>query len=189
MEDHDDSRWYLGLFLDRLGATVVVARNGFEGLDAVKNNRPNLVVSDIQMPGMDGFELLREIRALGSDAGGSVPVIAMTAFGTHADRERFTAWRVQGMLAKAVHSRQVSGDDSECAQRLSGRFAERNELGIYSGFRSASPITCAIFSVVSARISDAFETASACGNPASSSSLLAVSIRNRAAIIEEETSC
>ena len=127
VEDHDDARRYLGLFLDRLGATVVVARNGFEGLEAIKNNRPDLVVSDIQMPGMDGFELLREIRALGSGAGGSVPVIAMTAFGTHADRERFTAWRVQGMLAKAVHSRQVSGDDSECAQRLSGRFADRNE--------------------------------------------------------------
>ena len=88
VEDHDDARRYLGVFLDRLGANVVVARNGFEGFEAIKNNRPNLVVSDIQMPGMDGFELLREIRALGPDAGGSVPVIAMTAFGTHADRER-----------------------------------------------------------------------------------------------------
>jgi CheY-like chemotaxis protein len=88
VEDHDDARRYLGVFLDRLGANVVVARNGFEGFEAIKNNRPNLVVSDIQMPGMDGFELLREIRALGPDAGGSVPVIAMTAFGTYADRER-----------------------------------------------------------------------------------------------------
>ena len=66
----------------------MVARNGVEGLKAVRNNCPDLVVSDIQMPGMDGFELLREIRALGPDAGGSVPIIAMTAFGTHADRER-----------------------------------------------------------------------------------------------------
>jgi CheY-like chemotaxis protein len=88
VEDHDDARRHLGLFLDRLGAKVVVARNGFEGFEAIKNNRPNLVVSDIQMPGMDGLELLREIRALAPDAGGSVPVIAMTAFGTHADRER-----------------------------------------------------------------------------------------------------
>jgi CheY-like chemotaxis protein len=55
VEDHDDARTYLGLFLDRLGANVVVARNAFEGLDAIKNNHPNLVISDITMPGMDGF--------------------------------------------------------------------------------------------------------------------------------------
>ena len=100
VEDHDDARRYLGLFLDRLGATVVVARNGFDGLEAIKNNRPDLVVSDIQMPGMDGFELLREIRALGSGAGGSVPVIAMTAFGTHADRERLLHGGFKGCLLK-----------------------------------------------------------------------------------------
>ena len=88
VEDHDDARRYLGIFLDRLGANVVVARDAFEGLEAIKNNHPHLVVSDINMPAKDGFELLREIRALGPDAGGSVPVIAMTAFGTHADRER-----------------------------------------------------------------------------------------------------
>ena len=100
VEDHDDARRYLGLFLDRLGANVVVARDGFEGLEAVKNSRPNLVVSDISMPGMDGFELLREIRALGSESGGSVPVIAMTAFVTPADRARLLNAGFQGFLAK-----------------------------------------------------------------------------------------
>jgi CheY-like chemotaxis protein len=72
VEDHDDARRYLGLFLDRLGVNVVVARNAFEGLGAIKTSRPNLVLSEITMPGMDGFELLRTIRALGRDAGGSV---------------------------------------------------------------------------------------------------------------------
>jgi CheY-like chemotaxis protein len=57
-------------------------------------------VSDIQMPGTDGFELLREIRALGPDAGGSVPIIAMTAFGTHADRERVLHGGFKGCLLK-----------------------------------------------------------------------------------------
>ena len=71
-----------------MGANVVVARNAVEGLEAVKNNHPNLVVSDVKMPGMDGFELLREIRALGPDARGSVPVIAMSAFLTRADCAR-----------------------------------------------------------------------------------------------------
>ena len=47
VEDHDDARRYLGLFLDRLGANVVMASNGFEGLEATKHSRPDLVVSDI----------------------------------------------------------------------------------------------------------------------------------------------
>ena len=100
VEDHDDARRYLGLFLDRLGANVVVARNAFEGLEAIKNNRPNLVISDITMPGMDGFGLLREIRALGPDAGGSVPVIAMTALVTHADRARILNAGFKAFLSK-----------------------------------------------------------------------------------------
>ena len=121
VEDHDDARRYLGLFLKQIGANVVLARNGFEGLEATKNNRPDLVVSDIKMPGMDGFELLREIRAFGPETVGRIPVIAMTAFVTYADSAH-TEGRLPGMLAEAVHSRQVVGGDSECAQRLSVRF-------------------------------------------------------------------
>ena len=100
VEDHDDARRYLGLFLDRLGANVVLASNGLEGLEATKNSRPNLVVSDIQMPGMNGFELLREIRAFGPDAGGRVPVIAVTAFVTCADRARILNAGFQACLPK-----------------------------------------------------------------------------------------
>ena len=69
VEDHDDARTSLGLFLKHLGANVVLARNAFEGIEAVKNSRPNLVLSDISMPDRDGFDLLRDIRALGPDAG------------------------------------------------------------------------------------------------------------------------
>ena len=100
VEDHDDARRYVGLFLDSLGANVVLARNGLEGLEATKNSHPNLVLSDIQMPGMNGFELLREIRAFGPDAGGTVPVIAMTAFVTYADRARILNAGFQAYLPK-----------------------------------------------------------------------------------------
>jgi CheY-like chemotaxis protein len=86
VEDHDDARRYLRIFLDRLGAKVMVARNGFEGLDAIKSNHPNMVLSDIAMPGMDGFELLRQIRALDAAPSARVPVVAMSAFFTDADR-------------------------------------------------------------------------------------------------------
>ena len=97
VEDDDDTRKYLCIFLGQLGAKVVVAENAFKGLEAVKAYRPNLVVSDITMPGRDGFGLLRDIRALRPDAAGSIPVIAMTALVTQADRARifnagFHAW-------------------------------------------------------------------------------------------------
>ena len=84
VEDHDDTRRYLGIFLGQLGANVVLARNAFEGVEAVKTSRPNLVLCDIKMPGPDGFDVLSEIRALGPAAGGNVPVIAMSALVTDA---------------------------------------------------------------------------------------------------------
>jgi CheY-like chemotaxis protein len=86
VEDHD-SRTSLGLFLKHLGANVVLARNAFEGIEAVKNSRANLVLSDISMPDRDGFALLRDIRALGPHAG-SIPVVAMTALVARVDRSR-----------------------------------------------------------------------------------------------------
>jgi CheY-like chemotaxis protein len=61
-----------------------MARNAFEGVEAVKASRPNLVLCDIKMPEKDGFEVLRKIRALGPAAGGTVPVIAMSALVAHA---------------------------------------------------------------------------------------------------------
>src|ERR1700693_5339295 len=87
VEDHDDARTSLGLFLKYLGANVVLAKNAFEGIEAVKNSRPNIVLSDISMPDRDGFDLLRDIRALGPHAG-SIPVVAITAVVGRVDRSR-----------------------------------------------------------------------------------------------------
>lgn len=91
VEDHDDTRTSLGIFLDRLGANVVMARNAFEGVDAVKTNRPDLVLCDIKMPEGDGFDVLRQIRGLGPAAGGTVPVIAMSALVAHASARMLDA--------------------------------------------------------------------------------------------------
>jgi CheY-like chemotaxis protein len=91
VEDHDDTRRSLGMFLGRLGANVVMARNAFEGVEAVKTGRPDLVLCDIKMPEEDGFELLRKIRGLGPAAGGIVPVIAMSALVAHASARMLDA--------------------------------------------------------------------------------------------------
>jgi CheY-like chemotaxis protein len=100
VEDHDDARTSLGLFLKYSGANVVLAKNAFEGIEAVKNSRPNIVLSDISMPDRDGWGLLRDIRALGPHAGGGVPVVAMTALVTRADRGRILDAGFQACLPK-----------------------------------------------------------------------------------------
>ena len=100
VDDHNDLRRYLGIFLGHLGANVAVAENAIKGLEAVKTYRPNLVLSDISMPGRDGFGLLSDIRALGPDAGGNVPVIAMTALITPVDRARILNAGFKAFLSK-----------------------------------------------------------------------------------------
>src|ERR1700675_4113472 len=100
VEDHNDTRSFLGVFLGHLGASVVVAENAIEGLEAVKTYRPNVVLSDISMPGRDGFGLLSDIQALGPDDGGGVPVIAMTALVTQVDRARILNAGFKAFLPK-----------------------------------------------------------------------------------------
>jgi CheY-like chemotaxis protein len=100
VEDHDDTRTYLGLFLARLGARILLARNAFEAVEAVRTFHPNIVLSDISMPDRDGFHLLRDIRGLGTDAGGGVPVIAMTAMVTDPDSAWITNAGFQACLPK-----------------------------------------------------------------------------------------
>jgi len=97
VDDHNDFRRYLGVFLGYLGANVAVTENAMEGLKAVKTYHPNLVLTDISMPGRDGFGLLSDIRALGPDGGGNVPVIAMTAF---VDRTRLLNAGFKAVLSK-----------------------------------------------------------------------------------------
>jgi CheY-like chemotaxis protein len=79
VEDHDDARRYIEIFLRQLGANVIGARNAIEALEAVQTRRPNLVLSDIAMPGRDGFQLLCQIRALERVGERAVPIIAMSA--------------------------------------------------------------------------------------------------------------
>lgn len=78
VENHSDTPRFLTRFLNREGAKVVATDNAFDGLQAIKTHHPNVVLSDINMPKRDGFELLRDVRALERDVG-HLPVIAMTA--------------------------------------------------------------------------------------------------------------
>jgi len=79
VDDKADFRLLTAQFLSRRGAQVFAAKNAFEGLRLVREIQPDLVLSDINMPGRSGLQLLADIRHLGPDRG-HVPVIAMTAY-------------------------------------------------------------------------------------------------------------
>jgi CheY-like chemotaxis protein len=74
--------------LVQAGADVIECRSADEALQAVTQSRPDVLVSDIEMPGQDGYSLIRKVRALGPERGGKTPAVALTAFGRPQDRIR-----------------------------------------------------------------------------------------------------
>jgi CheY-like chemotaxis protein len=77
VDDEADGRELLVVYLERCGAEVTAVGSVADALTAIEGRRPDILVSDIAMPGVDGYELARRIRALPS--GESLPAIALTA--------------------------------------------------------------------------------------------------------------
>jgi len=88
VDDQADARDLIARVLEDAAAVVLLAASADEALRLVETERPDVLVSDIGMPDVDGYELLRRVRALGPDRGGHVPAIALTAFARRADRTR-----------------------------------------------------------------------------------------------------
>ncbi len=88
VDDEADARELVRRILAEDGAQVIVAAGADEALQALPALRPDVLVSDIGMPDIDGYELLRRVRQLGAQAGGALPAIALTAFARPEDRSR-----------------------------------------------------------------------------------------------------
>jgi PAS domain S-box-containing protein len=88
IDDEPDARKLIKRVLEMAGADVTSVSCVGEALEAMDSIRPDLVLSDVSMPGVDGYELIRCIRALGPGGGGNVPAVALTAFARPEDRQR-----------------------------------------------------------------------------------------------------
>ena len=106
VEDDPDARELVRRMLQKCGATVVTAASADEGLDAVKRHRPNVIVSDIGMPGRDGYEFMRSVRAL-NDGCGAAPAVALTALAGAEDRRRALLSGFQTHMAKPVEAAEL----------------------------------------------------------------------------------
>jgi CheY-like chemotaxis protein len=102
VDDDADTLEMLSLFLRRAGAEVAGAETAAAALEALERFRPDVLVADIGMPEVDGYELLRRVRALGAERGGLMPAIALTAYVGEADRARALRSGFQAHLPKPV---------------------------------------------------------------------------------------
>jgi signal transduction histidine kinase/ActR/RegA family two-component response regulator len=108
----DDDREGAGLaetILKGAGAEVRTCQSAMEALELVTAWRPDVLVSDIEMPGEDGYSLIRKIRALTAEAGGTIPAIALTAYGRPQDRVRSLAAGFNEYVAKPVNPAELTG--------------------------------------------------------------------------------
>ena len=87
VDDFDDTRLLLRTWLERRGFRVVEAENGLQAIDQTETESPDLIIMDMQMPGLDGLSATRRIRK----SHDSVPILAVSAYGADQYREQALA--------------------------------------------------------------------------------------------------
>ncbi|SEO06170.1 PAS domain S-box-containing protein [Duganella sp. CF517] len=102
VDDEDDARELIKRILNDCNADVLTAATASEALTLLEHARPDLMVSDLGMPEVDGYGLLDRIRALGPAQGGNLPAIALTAFARSEDRVRALSSGFMAHISKPV---------------------------------------------------------------------------------------
>jgi CheY-like chemotaxis protein len=104
VEDEPDAAEFVTSLLEQHGADVVSAASAREALEAVAHSRPDILLSDIGLPDMDGYQLMEHIRKLDVAEGGGILAVAVTAFARSEDRTRALLAGYQTHLAKPIES-------------------------------------------------------------------------------------
>jgi two-component system, cell cycle response regulator DivK len=103
VEDNALNRKLIRDVLEHAGFAVLVATSGEEGVDAATRGGLDLVLMDLQLPGIDGTEAMRRIRA--HPGGRGLPVVAVTAFAMPSDREQVSSAGFDGYIEKPISTR------------------------------------------------------------------------------------
>lgn len=100
IEDNEQNRYLATYLLERAGMTIVSAETGPRALEIVQDLIPDTILLDIQLPGMDGYQVAQELRAKPQLKG--VPIIAVTSYAMVGDREKALAAGCTGYLEKPI---------------------------------------------------------------------------------------
>ena len=101
VEDNPGNMKLAVLLLETAGHTVITARDAEAGLTLARTEQPNLILMDIQLPGMDGLEATELLKR--DAATRAIPVVALTALAMKGDEERIRAAGCDGYIAKPMH--------------------------------------------------------------------------------------
>ena len=118
VEDNDANRYLATFLLESSGYTVVHAGNGAEAVIAAQNEAPDLILMDIQMPEVDGYEAARRIKAEPHLA--RIPIVAVTSYAMVGDREKAAQLGFAGYIEKPIVTETFIAEISRFIPRKAG---------------------------------------------------------------------
>jgi len=108
VEDNENNLYLITFILEKQGHKVIAAKTGEAGVETALKEQPDLILMDIQLPGIDGLETTRRIRA--STTGGNVPIIALTSYALVGDREQVMTAGCTGYIEKPINPETIMGE-------------------------------------------------------------------------------
>ena len=109
VEDDADSREMLKVMFGQYNMKITTAASAAEGLQIIKQTQPDILISDVGLPGEDGYEFIQKVRQLSPENGGEIPAIALTGYASLQDRSRALEVGYQAHLAKPVNLDKLLG--------------------------------------------------------------------------------
>lgn len=108
IEDNETNMYLISFILKKNEYEIIGAKTGEEGVELALKKRPNLIIMDIQLPGIDGLETTRRIRE--TKAGREVPIIALTSYTMTGDRGKALSAGCTGYLEKPINPDTIMGE-------------------------------------------------------------------------------
>ena len=107
VDDDTDSRVFVAFLLEQAGAKVTTAASAQAALEALGQSKPDMLLSDIGMPDMDGYRLIGQVRALPAEQGGQIPAIALTAYAGESNQQRALQAGFHRHVTKPIEPQQL----------------------------------------------------------------------------------
>jgi len=115
IEDNPQNLYMMRFLLEKNGCTVIAAKSGPEGIEKARKHRPRLILLDIQLPGMDGYDVAEALKNHPKTL--DLPIIAVTSYAMAGDKEKILAAGADGYMEKPIDPETFIGDIEEYLSR------------------------------------------------------------------------